>query len=380
MSSSDTDRLKAGNIVKLVGVLLLVSVLSVCSGARAIEIVQEPMEEGQNHNFLKLGESEVLLNWDNTRERKVSNVEKTLWALTYHAVSNWDDFDLVLESKDKTVLFVEGMSMHIDAALKKKKIVPDFPYDHSYTHAVSIDGNVITCDFRGYAAHKGNHEGQFKVLVTEVQDGVTLEPYAMDAPIPSAPKMKRGHLPPGVAPRKSSKQATTKQTDTSLSSATATFAIVKAPFHVNAEKATDQNFLVVGDWRVLLPLHEQTSKNLCNTERTLCALPYADWGKLDVVFVNTAGQYVVIPRTWLELESDLVRRQIIPSTDDFEISVKPVSVENDTITCRIDGKGDDKSKAAGKEYHAQFRVRVKETAAGVDLEPLAVESTQGGEP
>lgn len=375
MSPSTPNRLKEGSIVKLVGVLLLVSVLSVCSGARAIEIVQKPMGGSKDHNFLELGESEVLLNWDGTREGNVCNAEKTLWAMNYHWLSDCDDFDLALEGKDKTVLLIGGVGGYIDAALRKKKIVPDLPYHHSYTNAVSIDGNVITCDFSGYG-QKGEYERKFKVLVTEVKDGVTLEPYAMNAPIASAPKMKRGHLPPGVVPRKSSKQATTKQTDTSLSSGTATAAIVKRPFHVNDEKATEQNFLVVGDWRVLLPLHTQTSENLCNAEKTLWALPYGEGQNadaFDVVARTKSGRFVVIPSVTPYV---LAARNIVPWAGEFNVSTTLVSVENDVISGRIDGEGYKDSKMEGKEYHARFEVRVKEAGQNVHLEPVVFEQQE----
>lgn len=334
-----------------------------------LDVPGEEIPEAMKENFLRVGDHDVQLPRYLSKGSNVSNAERTVWALNFHAVSDYNDFVLVVRGQDGSFFMVPGVRDGVEKRLTAKGMVADLPYHHQYWHADSIDRNVVTCHLTEYGA-KGEYDGRFKIAISETANGIALEPYPLDAEVPDAPPALRGAAGPEHAPLQSRPAA---------SAVPGGIEIVRRPFSLNdlytrqvavrgtsVTEALEQNFLRLPEGDLLLPMHDTLGENVSNPEKTVWALNYHN--DVDLAIRSKTGAYLIVSTVRGEVGLEMRRKGLIPDRSSDDWWLRAVSVHGNVVTCDLHTQG------AKDEYDKRIELSIREARYGVVVEPYPVDS------
>jgi hypothetical protein len=79
---------------------------------------------------------------------KISNSEKTIWAVNFHETSNYNDADLALCQGDSPKLLT-AISDQLVPLLTKEGLIPNCPWDNQELKISKIEGNKLYGRFFG---------------------------------------------------------------------------------------------------------------------------------------------------------------------------------------------------------------------------------------
>ena len=153
--------------------LMLASVLT--ARAELSLVVRDfkfPLTPREPQAFIHFTGGEVLLPVHGSNYRFVPNTRRTLAAISYHAVSNYDSIAIVAEV-DGCLLILPDMWNELETQAQKEGVVPAPAFSHTYVRAVGMSGDSLKCTF---SAHDGEREFscKFTVDITASRDGISL--------------------------------------------------------------------------------------------------------------------------------------------------------------------------------------------------------------
>lgn len=336
---------------------------------RIVSVGGRTVTEATDQDFLRLGDTDVLLPIYEGTGNNVSNSDKTMWALGFHVLSDYSDFVLVLRGKDGTYLIVPGVEEYVEPQLKKNRMIPDSSFHHSYWQAESIDKNVVVCHLFAYGA-ESKYDGRFKIGITETLHGIDLKPYPLNTEGEDVLPITQDAGPAGCTPL---------ETGVAAPAATSRPDIVKKRFAIGdryldevlidgrpVTRARKQNFLRLENCDIQLPMHTATKTNVSNAEKTMWALNQHDEGynydnDFDLVVRGKNGSYLIIPNARQYVRNQLEGRGIVPNDSADDWYLRAISIRGDVVICGLHTIG------ANEEYDRRVEIMVRETEHGVAL-------------
>jgi hypothetical protein len=136
----------------------------------AIEIVEnniQPPGEDEKRPIVFINcksATQVMLPLRSVVTGKVFNENRTIVALNFHGVSNFDSADLLVEKGNK-IFLIDDLYLYIEGDLAIAKILPTQDWNWMNFTVKSINKNKLTCQFRGQNPPNLYVEKTFSVLV-----------------------------------------------------------------------------------------------------------------------------------------------------------------------------------------------------------------------
>ena len=99
--------------------------------------------------FLKTGGKLIILPTHLVYKSSIFNETRTLAAVNFHGVSNYDGIDLVVNAGSDKVVIVPNIWLLIKDDLVKSGIISSSGFDHTYLEATKLQGNRVYCKIFG---------------------------------------------------------------------------------------------------------------------------------------------------------------------------------------------------------------------------------------
>ncbi len=160
------------------GGFLFVSLLTSCLWAFEIE-QRDFMSPGETEQspklFLKADGKLLMLPAHLGYKSTIFNEAKTLAAINFHGLSNYDGVDLVVGAGPDKLLVIPNIWLLLKNDSVKNGIIPPVGFDHTYLEVIKVEKTQLYCKIYGTSAKEQTEVTQtFSVFCDASADGLAL--------------------------------------------------------------------------------------------------------------------------------------------------------------------------------------------------------------
>lgn len=119
--------------------------------------------EGASYSFIRLADKRVMLPLRTHTNSLIHNTDKTIWAVNYHATSDYDSVDLVIENGADIFVVPDLWSMLANDGIIKKII--DQQLDRAHFQVLSAEKANLRCQVIGQGGDR-SFDRVFSVSIT----------------------------------------------------------------------------------------------------------------------------------------------------------------------------------------------------------------------